>query len=92
MDRFFVSSAGLFDVSKMLDNLKSEWSSYSCEVPSADSSCGGVAAELESLGEIYVNLYNAMSELIQNTMDMFSKVGETLDEVDGEMRDSLVEG
>lgn len=92
MDLFYLSSVGLFDVSQMLNNLKTEWDSYTCEVPEADSSCGGVATELELIGAQYVNLYNAMSDLLQNTINMFVEVGNTLDETDGEMSDSIVEG
>lgn len=62
--------------------LKEEWETAKAEFPQTTEASGGVAHQLELIGQEYQKLYDVMTELLEHTVDFIRQTNDAFAETD----------
>lgn len=77
------------DVVEQLKLLKSKWESDKCEVPEAVEACGAAADALKEIGSQFLLLEQAVTDLLERTIQSLEQIDDTFVETDKKLAESM---
>lgn len=89
METIKFQSTGTQSANQRMKALKQKWVGTTCKAPESAEAKGAAFAGMQKIGEEYELLHEAVSVLMENTIQFFQKTEETFVNVDEKLKEEI---